>query len=250
MAVRKDEFHALPGTASSQLLAAYREMLLVLRLPAVRSLAVVLLTCKAPLAAFELLVPLELQASGVPKEMLATLTTLMLPVTMLVQAYVSQGFGASGRSKPMKVFMRAYAGRLVVGCALILLVYFLGVAARGGGGIPLWLYAFGTVTSCAAAAASATMFVSQMAFYSRISDPKIGGTYMTMLNTMSNLGGQWPGTLVLATKGAIERLPGKPDGFFGVALSSLILGVGWYLLMRRRVSDLQAKPKESWLSSH
>lgn len=249
MAVRKDEFYAPPGSASSQLLAAYKEMLVVLRLPAVRSLALVLLTCKAPLAAFEMLVPLELQASGVPKEMLASLTTLLLPVNMLVQAYVSQGFGASGRSKPMKVFMRAYAGRLVVGSVLIVLVYFLGVAARDGGGIPMWLYALGTVTSCAAAAASATMFVSQMAFYNRISDPKIGGTYMTMLNTMSNLGGQWPGTLVLATKGAIESLPGHPDGFFGVALCSLLLGVAWFLLMRRRVSELQAKPKESWLSS-
>jgi PAT family acetyl-CoA transporter-like MFS transporter 1 len=250
MAVRKDEFYSPPGSASSQLIAAYKEMLVVLRLPAVRSLALVLLTCKAPLAAFDLLVPLELQASGVPKEMLATLTTLLLPVTMAAQAYVSRGFGASGRSKPMKVFMRAYAGRLVVGAALILLVYCLGATQRDGGAIPTWLYALGTVTSCAAAAASATMFVSQMAFYNRISDPKIGGTYMTMLNTMSNLGGQWPGTLVLATKGAIERLPGKPNGFFGVCMGSLVLGVVWFLLMRRRVSELQAKPKQSWLSSH
>ena len=42
-----------------------------------------------------------------------------------------------------------------------------------------------------------------------------GGTYMTMLNTLSNLGGQWPGTLVLATKAAIETLPGSPNGFWG-----------------------------------
>ena len=37
-------------------------------------------------------------------------------------------------------------------------------------------------------------FVAQMAFYNRISDPAIGGTYLTMLNTLANLGGQWPGT--------------------------------------------------------
>lgn len=29
-----------------------------------------------------------------------------------------------------------------------------------------------------------------MAFFARISDPRIGGTYMTFLNTMSNIGGQ------------------------------------------------------------
>ncbi|VEL12322.1 unnamed protein product [Protopolystoma xenopodis] len=33
-----------------------------------------------------------------------------------------------------------------------------------------------------------TMFVSVMAFHARISDPLIGGTYMTLLNTASNLG--------------------------------------------------------------
>ena len=32
------------------------------------------------------------------------------------------------------------------------------------------------------------MFVSQMAFFAKISDPKIGGTYMTLLNTLSNIG--------------------------------------------------------------
>jgi hypothetical protein len=32
------------------------------------------------------------------------------------------------------------------------------------------------------------MFVSQMSFFSKISDKKIGGTYMTFLNTISNMG--------------------------------------------------------------
>merc|ERR1712127_558192 len=42
-----------------------------------------------------------------------------------------------------------------------------------------------------------TMFVSQMAFYAQISDKSIGGTYMTLLNTLSNLGGVWPQTVAL-----------------------------------------------------
>ncbi len=37
-----------------------------------------------------------------------------------------------------------------------------------------------------------------MAFYAQISDPKVGGTYMTLLNTVNNLGGNWPITLVLS----------------------------------------------------
>lgn len=41
------------------------------------------------------------------------------------------------------------------------------------------------------------MFVSVMAFFARVSDPLVGGTYMTLLNTLSNLGSNWPNTLAL-----------------------------------------------------
>lgn len=41
------------------------------------------------------------------------------------------------------------------------------------------------------------MFVTVMAFFAKISDPVVGGTYMTLLNTVTNLGGNWPATLAL-----------------------------------------------------
>ena len=59
---KQDEHTPQPGTAASQLYAAYKEMWLVVQLPAVRTMALVLLTVKAPLAAFDALGPLELQA--------------------------------------------------------------------------------------------------------------------------------------------------------------------------------------------
>ena len=41
------------------------------------------------------------------------------------------------------------------------------------------------------------MFVAPMAFNARISDSAIGGTYMTLLNTITNIAGTWPNTLSL-----------------------------------------------------
>lgn len=41
------------------------------------------------------------------------------------------------------------------------------------------------------------MFVAVMAFFAKVSDPAVGGTYMTLLNTVSNLGTNWPNTLAL-----------------------------------------------------
>ncbi|KAJ3333649.1 hypothetical protein HDU76_005629 [Blyttiomyces sp. JEL0837] len=40
-------------------------------------------------------------------------------------------------------------------------------------------------------------FVGMGSFFTKISDPRIGGTYMTLLNTISNLGGTWPRYFVL-----------------------------------------------------
>jgi len=41
------------------------------------------------------------------------------------------------------------------------------------------------------------MFVATLAFFSRISDPRFGCTYMTFLNTLANLGFMWTSTAAL-----------------------------------------------------
>lgn len=41
------------------------------------------------------------------------------------------------------------------------------------------------------------MFVAEMAFFARVSDPAVGGTYMTLLNTLANLGSMWSATFTL-----------------------------------------------------
>lgn len=41
------------------------------------------------------------------------------------------------------------------------------------------------------------MLVSLLAFFSRISDPRFGGTYVTFLNTVTNLGFSWTSTVAL-----------------------------------------------------
>lgn len=41
------------------------------------------------------------------------------------------------------------------------------------------------------------MFITIMSFFARISDPRFGGTNMTLLNTISNLGLSWTSTAAL-----------------------------------------------------
>lgn len=42
-----------------------------------------------------------------------------------------------------------------------------------------------------------SMFVAVMGFFARISDPLFGGTNMTLLNTLTNLGTAWANTAAL-----------------------------------------------------
>lgn len=64
------------------------------------------------------------------------------------------------------------------------------------------------------------MYVACMAFHAKVSDPLIGGTYMTLLNTVTNLGGNWPSTVALwmvdpltskQCQGAVGQSCGSPE---------------------------------------
>ena len=62
---------------------------------------------------------------------------------------------------------------------------------------PLYYFIFYALVNSVYALVFAAMALVKTAFFTHISDPQIGGTYMTLLNTVANIGVQWPATLVL-----------------------------------------------------
>ncbi|KAI3645640.1 hypothetical protein MP228_008568 [Amoeboaphelidium protococcarum] len=60
-----------------------------------------------------------------------------------------------------------------------------------------WFYGMIVFGSIAGTVVSTIQFVSIGSFFATISDPLIGGTYLTLLNTLSNFGGTWPSFFVL-----------------------------------------------------
>eukprot|EP00662_Eupelagonemidae_sp_cell21_P030771 gene30771-25667_t len=64
--------------------------------------------------------------------------------------------------------------------------------------VPWAFYSFVCALLVVHGIVSSGMFVSQMALFARVSDPAIGGTYMTLCNTVANLGGNWPGIVSVA----------------------------------------------------
>ena len=183
-------------------------------------------------------------------ETLTTIAMISLPVGMATQAYVSRFFGESKAGiPPLVIFLTGWKVRLANGLLLMLLILSLSTATEGGGAIPLWVYGFGVGVTVLSSIASSAMFVAQMAFFNRVSDPKIGGTYMTMLNTISNLGGQWPPSAMLFLKGQLEEA-GVQDSFYILTGVSLAVGAVWLLLFSELTLGLQRKPRESWRAVH
>jgi len=218
---RGDEHTPLVGGVLDSLTTAYREMVAVLQLPAVRKAALLLLTCQAAIGVFSAVTPLKLIEAGMPKEDLAMMGALLAPVTILVQLWVSgKYFAAAGAdSKPLLLWSQCYPPRLATGLAGFGSVMAVAAFSSGGGGIPGWFYGVLLLVAVGASTVGGTAFVAQMAFFNRVSDPAIGGTYMTILNTIANLGSAWPATASLYLVGVttIKRcVPvadcGKPAG--------------------------------------
>ena len=103
-------------------------------------------------------------------------------------------------------------------------------------------------------------------FHPLVSDPRYGGTYMTLLNTIANLGGNWPSTLALwfvedldwtppawlctpaaATEAAAAATSCPTiDGYYVQSVICVTLGFLWLKLNRKRVQRLQNADLESW----
>eukprot|EP00198_Chlamydomonas_reinhardtii_P003051 XP_001692387.1 flagellar/basal body protein [Chlamydomonas reinhardtii] len=178
------------GSVMSELADAYLGLWRVVRLPAVWRLSVLLLTYRLGVLAAEGAASLKLIDKGVAKEALAFLVLFQFPVELL--SAVVAGRWAASRS-PYWPFMTGYVLRLLTAGATVALT-----AAFPAGATSLSEHrgAFGAL----AAVSLATSFVSYLSFtalgsfFNTVSDPAMGGAYLTLLNTIANMGYLLPRT--------------------------------------------------------
>ncbi|CAF4364856.1 unnamed protein product, partial [Adineta steineri] len=83
---------------------------------------------------------------------------------------------------------------------------------------------------------------AHIGFFASISEPRIGGTYMTFLVTLSNLGFAVNSSTVLYVA---NLLPKKYAYVIAVGASSF-LGIVWFVLSFRMVKQLQKLPTYKW----
>ena len=131
---------------------------------------------------------------NVPKDKLAMLAVPMIPLQIMLPWIISK---YTTGPRPMDLFLKAFPCRLIMGLVFALVVKLTPSFKMEDGSFPLHYYGLVLFVYALHQVTLYSMFVTVMAFFARISDPAVGGTYMTMLNTLTNLGGNWPATLAL-----------------------------------------------------
>ncbi|KAI8353563.1 acetyl-coenzyme A transporter 1-domain-containing protein [Mortierella sp. GBAus27b] len=170
--------------------AVYTIILNIIRLPHMKSFMVVLLTAKIGFIANDAVTALKLLEKGFSKEDLALAVLIDFPFQIIFGYYAVRW---SSGPRPLKPWLWAFFAHLACCVIAMLLVY--GFPADGVV-TPTYFYLV-LITTVTTSFTSTVAFVSMGAFMTVIADPVIGGTYMTLLNTLSNFGGTWPRFFVL-----------------------------------------------------
>ena len=250
---------------------AYSQALSILRLPAVLKLSAVLLTRFIAFSASETLTTLKLLEKGVPKTHIATMSALMTPIN-LAMPMLTRKWTAGER--PLDAITKTWVWRGVACAFAAGLVYFApNVSAMPKGSIPYGYYIVLFLWLSAYSAFSNAHFISFMAFYNRVSDADMGGTYMTILNTVSNLGAKWMESASLfaidrvstkvcyeegtrrvlgacANSAAEKACKGKcsmnDEPYYVLVLLSPVLAYAWIRLTRETIDWLSSAKKSDW----
>lgn len=177
-------------TDEGGILSVYKTMYQVLRLRNIQILICVHLIAKIGFQANEAVTNLKLLEKGFSKEDLALTVLIDFPFEIIFGYYAAKW---STGKYPLRPWLWAFLGRL--GSAVLSMMSV--VAFPKSGKVNFGYLLVIICTHVFGSFMSTIQFVCINAFHTQIADPLIGGTYMTTLNTISNLGGQWPRIIVL-----------------------------------------------------
>lgn len=166
------------------------------------------------------------------RETLGLITMPIIFVKILVPLILSQ------THRPLVWFARLYAPRLFIGVLIAVFVFFTSQLIR-------YPYIFYPVLMTLFVINETFIYlqlVARVGFYAQVSEPRIGGTYMTLVSSVGNIGQTVSSSAVLFLA---DRLPDKHAYSISVAVCTVI-GIVFLLLSWRMMHRLQALPVQKW----
>lgn len=241
--------------------STYIDILRVMKIPNVFKLVIILLTCRIAFSCVDSVTSLKLNEKGFPKETAGLLVFFYVPFELMFPfliAYINSYL----QWTKMKLWQNGFRLRIVASLMIISLVATFEIDENGN--VPFSFITKNIIIAITYSFTSSLMFTSQCGFFAKIADETIGGTYLTLLNTVSNLGNTWPKYFVLrsidlfTTKHEIPCIKDNDeppcfqidsDGYYHVSAFSLIFGVIWILYVVKYLDTFDHIPKGLWTVS-
>ncbi|KIW50022.1 hypothetical protein PV05_11646 [Exophiala xenobiotica] len=184
---REDKTNDREGIAD-----VYRSMLAVLRLPNIITILIIHLVGKLGFVTNDAVTNLKLLDKGFGQANMALVVLIDFPFELGLGYYAGKW---STEYTPLKLWCWAYVARLLaaVFAQFTIMIY----PTAFDEAVPFWYMLVVIAEHVYSTFMNTVMFVAVSAFHARIADPAIGGTYMTLLATFSNLGGTFPKFFIL-----------------------------------------------------
>lgn len=242
-------------------LETYKTMVRIFLLRPVRILLLLWFSCKIGSAASGEIAMLKLTERGVSRANMALLSSYLAPIRIFLPLLIERFTSKSA----LTWWYWASLFGLLSSATTPIFVYFMPQMVLGG-----YEMAVISGTGVLDSFAETIRFVSVMSFHAQVSDPLLGGVYMTLLNSAANLGGSWPETFALW---AVDRMGSNPfnetlnvslvtqdpsllapylewDPMYTLSIISSLLGVIWFVIFTPVLFRLQKTPKSEWLVNH
>ncbi|KAI6658964.1 Acetyl-coenzyme A transporter 1 [Oopsacas minuta] len=229
---------------------AYSELWKIIKKEIVLEYCLIVFTSKIAFAASDSISHLKLINAGVPKQNLALLAVPIAPLQIILPWFYSR---YTVGPYPMDLFVKSYPYRLIFIIINAMLVHF---TIQMGSEFSSSYYFIILFISLLHQLTVIPMFVACMAYHNVVSDPLIGGTYMTLLNTLMNISGNWPATASLwlvdyvTIKNCIRNeCTTQLDGYYILTGIGFVVGCIWIFVMGKRLRLIQRRSRDLWKCS-
>ncbi|XP_025202719.1 acetyl-coenzyme A transporter 1-like [Melanaphis sacchari] len=208
---------------------------------------------------------------GMTKESIALIDLSLIPIKIFIPIFIAK---YTSGPRPLKILYKTVPYWLVLGISSGVLVYYTPNFMNGEysdwSNYYFVIFEFLRILRLVLLVA---VYLSVRSFFLRISDPRIGGTYMSLMNTVWYFGMAISRIVALGLLDMLtvercsthreieclsktankdcEKLVGNEcvivmDGFFVEVLFCTVSGVVWYLSLKKILENLQSKQTSDW----
>lgn len=245
----------------------------LLKLSSMRVFLIAVLTSTIGYSTMDTVVNLKLIDAGVSKDDIMLLTTAMSILRIFLPLPLAK---YTGGPKPLSFYLRSAPIRLLWSIPYVLLIYYTPFLIKQNGvvNVPIYYYFILGFIFTINELLSNIMTITHLSFFIKISDPRFGGTYLTLLNTARSLSWVIPNTVILKMvdiltfnkcsnddhggcsttdfQNICNTKPGHNcvtilDGYYIEAAICMVIGFIWYAIFKSHYKILESKNHSHWI---